>query len=131
LGLQAGDWVVVKSQAEILATLDTNGKNRGLTFDTEMVPYCGQPLRVLRRVERLIEESTGRLIQPGNVAIILDNAVCLARYRRACPRSIFPYWREIWLRRALAEEIPRIADDASSLPCAALLQSAENGARMT
>ncbi len=105
LDLQSGEWVVVKSKEEILATLDTRGRNRGLTFDSEMLPYCGKRFRVLRRVERLIEETTGRMIEPAGVSIILESVVCLAQYRRSCPRSIFPYWREIWLRRAEPGEI--------------------------
>jgi hypothetical protein len=99
LNLRPGDWVVIKSKQEILATLDRTGRNRGLTFDSEMIPYCGKRVRVLRRVERLIDESTGRMLRPAGVSLILENVVCLARYRRSCPRSIFPYWREIWLRR--------------------------------
>ena len=100
LGLEPGDWVQVKSKEEILSTLDATGRNRGLTFDAEMVPYCGQRFRVLRRVERLIEETTGRVIELPGVAIILEDVICRAHFRRSCPRSIFPYSREIWLRRA-------------------------------
>jgi hypothetical protein len=32
----------VRSPAEIAATLDENGLNRGLSFDREMLPYCGR-----------------------------------------------------------------------------------------
>ena len=34
--------------------------------------------------------------------IILDSVVCQSRYshcRMFCPRSIYSYWREIWLER--------------------------------
>ena len=31
--------------------------------------------------------------------IILDGVVCTADYNQYCPRGIYPYWREIWLRR--------------------------------
>jgi hypothetical protein len=37
--------VRVKSYEEILATLDTAGSNRGLSFDAELVPYCGKVSR--------------------------------------------------------------------------------------
>ena len=79
LDLQPGEWVVVKSKAEILATLNKNAKNRGMTFDSEMLPYCGQTRRVLRRVETIIEETTGRLIRLPGVSIILEDVVCTAR----------------------------------------------------
>lgn len=104
LGLQPGEWVIVKSREEIVATLDKSGRNRGLTFDGEMLPYCGKRFRVLRRVERIIEESTGRIIKPRGVSVILENVVCKSRFRRPCPRAIYSYWREIWLRRAPKEE---------------------------
>ena len=51
-----GDWVVVKEKEAIRATLDGNGRNRGLAFESELLPYCGKAFRVLRRVERLIVE---------------------------------------------------------------------------
>lgn len=99
LGLEAGEWVEVKSHAEILATLDPRGKNRGLSFDSEMIPYCGGKFRVLRRVETIIDEATGELLTLPGVCIVLEGVVCRGVYHRSCPRSIFPYWREIWLQR--------------------------------
>ncbi|MBM2823195.1 MAG: hypothetical protein HW413_1941 [Thermoleophilia bacterium] len=52
LDLQPGELVQVRSKAEIAATLDASGKNRGLWFDVEMVPHCGRTYRVQGRVER-------------------------------------------------------------------------------
>jgi hypothetical protein len=102
LNLQPGEWVRVKSYPEILATLDGNNKNRGLIFDAEMVPYCGRSYRVLKRVSRILDEKTGRMTEFKNPCIILEGVVCEARYsecRLFCPRSIYSYWREIWLER--------------------------------
>jgi hypothetical protein len=99
LNLRPGEWVVVKSYEEILATLDKKGKNRGLSFDAEMVPYCGRRMKVLQRVERIIDEPTGRMTALPNDCIILQGAVCAGAYHGFCPRAIYPYWREIWLRR--------------------------------
>jgi hypothetical protein len=102
LGLRPGERVRVRSRKEILATLDTWRKNRGLRFDVEMVPYCGQEYRVLRRVTQIIEERTGRMIQLPGDCIVLDGVTCrgyLSRKRLFCPRNIYPYWREIWLER--------------------------------
>jgi hypothetical protein len=102
LDLVAGDYVQVKSHQEILQTVNTENRNRGLRFDAEMVPYCGQTYRVRSRVERLIDEKTGRMVQLPNDCIILDGVVCQSRFsakRLFCPRAIFPYWREIWLKK--------------------------------
>jgi hypothetical protein len=100
LNLKPGELVRVKRKEEILETLDTNNKNRGLSFDVEMLKYCGQTAQVLRRVEKIIDEKTGRMVHMKNPCIILAGVICTADYHRLCPRSIYPYWREIWLERA-------------------------------
>lgn len=103
LNLIPGDLVQVKSKEEIIATLDTKGKNRGLWFDVEMTRYCGGEFRVLRRIEKIIDEKTGRMIRIHNGCVVLEGATChgmLSRERLFCPRSINLYWREIWLKRA-------------------------------
>jgi len=102
LDLQPGELVRVKSHKEILRTVDTASRNRGMGWDAEMVPYCGGTYRVLKRVTKVINEKTGKMQEMKNPCIILDSVVCQARYSRCrmfCPRSIYPYWREIWLER--------------------------------
>jgi hypothetical protein len=99
LDLQPGERVRVKSKERIVATLDRGNRNRGMTFDPEMLKYCGRQARVLRRVERIIDEKTGRMVRLRNPCIILEGVVCTADYHRLCPRSVYPYWREIWLER--------------------------------
>jgi hypothetical protein len=91
--------VRVKRKEEIVKTLDTNNRNRGMMFDSEMLKYCGRQARVLRRVERIIDERTGKMLHLGNPCIILEDVVCTSDYHRLCPRGIYPYWREIWLER--------------------------------
>ena len=102
LNLQPGEWVRVKSQKEIEATLTTEGKNRGLHFDVEMIPFCGQVMRVRGRVTQIIEEHTGRMLRFANDCIKLEGAVCSGHRstgRFFCSREIYPYWREAWLER--------------------------------
>jgi hypothetical protein len=102
LNLQRGELVRIKSYGEILSTLSEEGVNRGMSFDAEMVPYCGGTYRVLDRVSRIIDEKTGEIRHLKNDCIILDSVVCHACYsqfRKFCPRRIYPYWREIWLER--------------------------------
>jgi hypothetical protein len=98
LRLQPGEIVEVKSKDEIMAALGPDGKNRGLIFDVEMLPYCGRRARVLKSVERIIEEHTGRMLRLRD-CVILDQVACVGRYHRFCPRAIHIYWREAWLRR--------------------------------
>jgi hypothetical protein len=106
LDLQPGELVEVRSKEEIMATLDKDQKNRGLWFDSEMLPYCGGIYRVLRRVHCIIDEKTGKLINMKNPCIVLEGVVCKSDFHRLCPRAIYPYWRENWLRRAAVTPAP-------------------------
>jgi len=105
LNLQPGELVRVKSHEEILKTVDSSNRNRGMYWDAELVPYCGKTYRVLKRVTKLIIEQTGKMQEMKTPCIILDTVVCQARYspcRMLCPKSMYPYWREIWLERVEA-----------------------------
>jgi hypothetical protein len=102
LGLAPGDWVRVKSREEIAATLTEKGKNRGLWFDREMLAFCGKTYQVRRRVERIVDEVTGRMLELRNDCITLDGVYCNGERspsRWLCTRGIFSYWRECWLER--------------------------------
>jgi len=102
LNLQPGELERIKSQEEILRTVDTSNKNRGMYWDAELVPYCGKTYKVRSRVTRLIGERTRKMVVMKNPCIILDSVVCQARYsscRMFCPKEMFPYWREAWLER--------------------------------
>ena len=99
LDLQPGELVRIKSKEEIVSTLDVNNSNRGLSFDPEMLWYCGRQARVLRRVERIIDERTGQLLRLKRPCIVLEDVTCRGEYHRCCPRADYPYWREVWLER--------------------------------
>jgi hypothetical protein len=103
LDLRPGELVRVRSQAAILKTLDRYGRNRGMYFVADQVPYCGRTFRVFKRVDQIIDERSGRMIKMKTPAFLLEGAICGARYTEFClfcPRSTYPYWREIWLERA-------------------------------
>jgi hypothetical protein len=103
LGLQPGELVEVRSREEITRTLDASGRHSGLTFNDEMAQHCGKQFRVRRRVTRIIDEGSGRMIQfKKNVCIALEGVVCTGdRTNRLwfCRRDLYPFWREAWLRR--------------------------------
>jgi len=115
LDLQPGELVQVRSKEEIMATLDKDRRNRGLWFDSEMLPYCGGIYRVLRRVNRIIEEKTGKMITMKNPCIVLEGVVCRSDFHRLCPRAIYPYWREAWLKRAV--DMPALATVGMAKTC--------------
>ena len=67
-----------------------------------MLPFCGHTFRVKDRVNRIIDDRTGRMMNISKDCIILDGAVCSGERstgRWFCPRQIHAYWREAWLER--------------------------------
>lgn len=116
LDLQPGEWVRIKPFEQIMATLDRNNKNRGLWFvPQEMGRFCGRAARVVRRVERLVNERSGEMLVMKTPAVILDGIFCTGRTvekRVFCPRASALFWREIWLER-IGQEIGQ-ADDAAT-----------------
>ncbi len=110
LGLQPGERVRVKSREEIAKTLNAEGRNKGLWFDMEMLPYCGQEFRVRQRVRTFINDQDGKMVELKNEAITLEGVVCTGNHslrRWFCSREIYPYWRECWLERVdPALEVP-------------------------
>lgn len=103
LDLRIGEAVEIKSPEEIRATLNVNGRNRGMWFDQEMVKFCGNRYTVELRVDRLIDEVSGKMLVLKNPCIQLQGVTCRGECtadRLGCPRAINAYWREIWLRRA-------------------------------
>jgi hypothetical protein len=87
---------------QILATVSPQNMHRGMSFDVEMVPYCGRVYRVRDRVAKFVDERTGYMRRLKTPAVILEGVTCGGRFsnhRWLCPRGIFPWWREVWLER--------------------------------
>jgi hypothetical protein len=109
LDLQPGEWVQVKTKEEIASMLTPEGRERGLWFDREMLPYCGGTYQVRKRVKRFIHDRDGRMIEFKKECITLEGVVCsgeLSVCRYFCPRAIYPFWRENWLRRVSIASVP-------------------------
>lgn len=116
LNLQPGELVRVRSEEEIAKTLTPDGRNKGLWFDREMMPYCGGTFRVRQRIGKFINDQDRKMIELKNEAITLDGVICSGDYslrRWFCPRAIYPYWRECWLERAEAARQPAEAQRAT------------------
>ncbi len=116
--LAPGDLVRVRSREEILRTLGPNGKNRGLWFDREMLPFCGKTSRIQTKVERFIDEPTGRFVELKSDCYILEGFVCsgeLSARRWFCCRQIYPWWRACWLEK-IADTAAREPDGSAVHP---------------
>jgi hypothetical protein len=95
--VEPGQLVEIRKKDEIMPTLSPENRNRNMWFDPEMVPHCGTRAPVSRHVQRIIDETTGKMIKLGD-CVALDNVVCQGIYHRFCPREIDIYWRSAWLR---------------------------------
>jgi hypothetical protein len=109
-GLQPGDIVRIKSKAEIEPTLNADRLNRGMGFDAEMARFCGRTARVARRVDHIIDEHTGRMLEMRSPCLVLEGIVCEGAFNASCPRAITPYWREIWLEKVSSGTPPVVPD---------------------
>ena len=103
LDIQPGELVRIKTKHEIEQTLNSQFKNRGLWFDKEMTRFCGGTYRVRARVNRQIDERTGKMITFGTPCITLEGVTATGEYFEFAPLDERIYWREIWLERIPAE----------------------------
>jgi hypothetical protein len=102
LDLQPGERVKIKSAPEIEKTLDHKSMNRGLRIATAMTVNCGREYVVRDRVDRMILETTGEMLEIENT-VSLKGLECLCYYQfGSCPRGDLQFWREIWLERSEA-----------------------------
>jgi hypothetical protein len=102
--LRPGDWVEVRPFEEIFATLNAEGMHRGLVFTKEMMQYCGRKFKVLKKLEKIVLESTGEMRIMKTPTVILDNCFCHGEAHGNCDRTCFCFWREVWLRRIPSPE---------------------------
>ena len=98
LGLQPGEQVRIKHSKRIAATLNSLGRNRGMTFEPEMTGHAGRVYTVAGPVERMIHEETGRMVRLKST-VTLEGVDCQGRCTRNCPRANPLFWREAWLER--------------------------------
>jgi hypothetical protein len=99
VGLQAGDQVRVRSREEIDATLNHWRQLKGCTFMPEMARYCDTTQRVLKRMERFVDERDLRVKRVKGI-VLLEGLSCegTAEFGR-CDRGCLCFWREEWLER--------------------------------
>jgi len=103
LNLQPGEWVEVRSAKEIFATLDMQGKLKGLRFTPEMAKFCGKRFKVYKRLDRILLEATGELRKIRTPTVLLEGVFCDGKAHGGCDRSCFCFWREAWLKRVTSQ----------------------------
>ena len=100
--LRPGDLVEVRSPHEILQTLDSDGTLHRLPFMPEMIPFCGQRIRVAQTVLKtcasgLPEGSTMRGFPDGSV-VTLQGVRCTGADHDGCQKYCNIFWRQEWLK---------------------------------
>lgn len=99
LNLQAGESVRVRTKEEIQATLNPWNEMKGCAFISEMWQYCGTPQRILKIVERFVDERDYRVKKVYGV-VLLEGVNCYGTgFYGKCDRNCFFFWREEWLER--------------------------------
>ena len=97
LDLRPGDLVEVRSAAEIVSSLDADGKLDGLPFMPEMLAFCGRRLRVSKRADDTCAVGQPRRIE---ATVHLEQLRCDGSAHRGCEAGCLFLWKEAWLRNA-------------------------------
>lgn len=97
LDLKPGELVEVRSAAEIMSSLDAEGKLDGLPFMPEMIAFCGRRLRVSSRADNTCARGQPRRIE---ATVHLEQLRCDGSAHRGCEAGCLLLWKEAWLRRA-------------------------------
>src|SRR5262249_59863593 len=102
--LAPGDRVRVLARERIAATLDEGSRNRGLWFDREMLKHCGESCRVSRRIDKIIDISTGRILPMKTPCLVLQGVDSSGEFLRFWGQHEYLYWRAAWLGAAAPSE---------------------------
>jgi hypothetical protein len=111
--LKTGDTVQVRSEVAIRATLDCFNELKGCAFAERMWAFCDTTQRVLKPVERFMNERDYAIKKCAGV-FLLEGAICEGSSRMGrCDRACFYFWREEWLEKAeCVDSDDRLTGDA-------------------
>ncbi len=94
-----GEIAEIKSEPEILATLDAEGKLDGLPFMPEMLKFCGQTVTVYKRADRTCDAILSDGQRRMQDAVFLADLRCDGGAHGGCQAGCLIFWKEAWLRR--------------------------------
>jgi hypothetical protein len=132
LDLKVGDVVEVRSEAEILATLDENGELDSLPFMPEMLRYCGRRMTVYKVAHKLCDtiaftgmrkmtEAVHLREFPGDFGVRCDGSA-----HDGCQQACLIFWKHAWLRKVADGPVP----EQPSAPVAEAVPTAENESKL-
>ncbi|MFD9944481.1 hypothetical protein ACFWYW_21160 [Nonomuraea sp. NPDC059023] len=97
--LRVGDLVEVRSEEEILATLDDRGELDSLPFMPEMLKYCGQRMTVHKVAHKLCDTIEKGRMRRMEHAVHLTGARCDGGAHGGCGTACSIYWKHDWLKK--------------------------------
>ena len=80
MALRSGDWVEVRSKAEILRSLDNSGRLEKLPFTPQMFEYCGQRFKVYKRAHKTCDTVNTDLQVAGLPTPYISNFVAMVKH---------------------------------------------------
>lgn len=102
----------MRSEGEILATLDQDGKLEGLPFTAEMWQFCGRQFTVRTRINRVHIDGTG--VRDIRNALILSEVRCDGQAHNGCQRACSLLFKDSWLTKAPPNGINQSAVNPSN-----------------
>lgn len=117
--LSAGDWVEVRSKAEILKTLDKDGKIDGLPFMPEMFAYSGKRFQVSKRAHKTCDTVNDYKGRKMKESVHLDDMRCDGAAHAGCQAGCLIFWKQAWLKPVADATSPAPKDEpvASGAGC--------------
>ncbi len=96
---KSGDVVEVRTEEEILGTLDSGGMLNNVPFMEEMRHFCGRRFRVFKRADKVCVEGEVFLeIRRLRDAVLLEDVRCDGNGHDGCKRMCMIFWKEAWLK---------------------------------
>src|SRR5215510_14329984 len=125
--LRAGDWVEVRSAAEILATLDDRQCLDGLPFMPEMLQYCGKRFRVYKSAHKTCDTVERWFVMRRMTgAVHLEGLRCDGGAHDGCQAGYLLFFKEAWLKPV---ESGTASVSASSAPSRVRLEALHRATR--
>jgi hypothetical protein len=95
---RAGDWVEVRPLAEILGSLDSEGCFDLLPFMPEMIPFCGQRLRIVKVAHKTCDPTGATDLRRMKDAVHLATR-CDGSHHGGCQAGCLFFWKTAWLKQ--------------------------------
>jgi hypothetical protein len=108
--LHQGQMVRVRPKHAIETTLNDKLRTRGLQFDRTMLAYSGGSYRVAARIDRILHEATGEVLNFKTPSILLENVYFVGE-NMFVPQNDYVFWREAWLEPE-SEPVPTPSSSA-------------------